>query len=293
MQLTDTAKNGNEIPMSCRIIDSHQHYWSITYGDYGWLTPEVGPLYRDFGPSHLAPLLVESGISATVLVQAAPTVAETERLLRIADHVGTVAGVIGWVPLDERGVERTLHRLTNHKKFVGIRPMLQDIDDIDWINRNSAQRGLRTLARLGLTLDALVKPQHLAGLLRTADANPDLRIVIDHGAKPNIGAGDFEPWASHMRALAQHPHIFCKLSGLLSEAGDNTNTETLLPYVEHMLNTFGDQRLMWGSDWPVLEGVGTYGGWFRMSRDLLKDASEKELRSVFRDTATSFYGLST
>ena len=277
--------------MAFPMIDSHQHFWSVAYADYGWLTPELGALYRDFGPSHLAPLLLETGIKATVLVQAAPTVEETDRLLKIADHERTVAGVVGWVPLEHHGVGQTLSRLIKHRKFVGIRPMLQDIDDIEWVNRLTVQRGLRTLFESGLTLDALVRPEHLPGLLRTVDANPGLRIVIDHAAKPNIGAGDFETWASHMQTLAQHPHVFCKLSGLLAEAGENNNTQALRPYVQHLLGTFGAHRLMWGSDWPVLESVGTYRAWFQMSLELLNGVTESELRSIFGDTAKKFYGL--
>ena len=291
MHFADLATGANASLVAFPMIDSHQHYWSVTYADYEWLTPELGPLYRDFGPNHLAPLLLETGIDATVLIQAAPAVNETKRLLQIADRERTVAGVVGWVPLERHNVRETLCRLAKHRKFLGIRPMLQDIEDIEWINRNGVQRGLRTLVGFGLTLDALVRPHHLPGLLRTVDANPDLRIVIDHGAKPNIRAGDFEPWASRMQTLAQHPHVFCKLSGLLTEAGENKNTQALRPYVQHLLETFGAHRLMWGSDWPVLESVGTYGAWFRMSHELLNDANETELRSIFGDTARNFYGL--
>lgn len=279
--------------MARRIIDSHQHFWSIAYDDYGWLTPALAPLYRDFGPEDLAPHLAETGVDRTILVQAAPVVDETERLLHIAGREPTVAGVVGWAPLDEPGVERTLARLAGNRKFLGVRPMLQDIDDVNWINRDSVQTALRTLARQGLTFDALVKPQHLPGLPATVDAHPDLRIVIDHGAKPDIADGKFEPWASHMEVLAGYGNVFCKLSGLLTEAGETRDIETLRPYVLHLLACFGADRLMWGSDWPVLEQVSTYRSWYGMSRDLLKDAGETELNRIFGETAHEFYRLSS
>ena len=138
-----------------------------------------------------------------------------------------------------------------------------------------------------------MKPQHLPGLLATIDAHPDLRIVIDHGAKPDIAGGEFEPWASHMEALAAHDGVYCKLSGLLTEMGPDRDVETLRPYVRHLLACFGAHRLMWGSDWPVLEQVSCYGSWYRMSRDLLKDAGKTELDHIFGDTAHEFYRLSS
>ena len=277
--------------MAYRIIDSHQHFWSPAYDDYGWLTPALAPLYRDFGPEDLAPHLAETGVDVTVLVQAAPTVDETERLLLIADKEPTVAGVVGWAPLDDPGVERTLEQLAGNGKFLGVRPMLHDIEDVNWISRGHVQTALGSLATLRLTLDALVKPQHLPGLLATVEAHPDLRVVIDHGAKPDIAGGRFEPWATHIEALAGSGNVFCKLSGLLTEAGQNRDTETLRPYVRHLLACFSADRLMWGSDWPVLELAGTYRSWYRMSHELLKDARPTELDRIFGGTAHEFYRL--
>ena len=279
--------------MARRIIDSHQHFWSIEYDDYGWLMPALAPLYRDFGPADLAPHLAETGVDRTILVQAAPSVDETERLLQIAGQEPTVAGVVGWAPLDEPGAEQTLIRLAGNGKFLGVRPMLQDIDDVNWINRGRVQTVLGTLAALRLSFDALVKPRHLPGLLTTVTAHPDLRVVIDHGAKPDIAGDKFEPWASHMEALAAHDRVYCKLSGLLTEAGPDRDVETLRPYVRHLLACFGADRLMWGSDWPVLEQVSSYGSWYGMSHDLLKDAGETELNRIFGATAYEFYRLSS
>ena len=273
------------------IMDSHQHFWSVAHDDYGWLTPALGRLYRDFGPEQLAPHLAATGVERTILVQAAPSVDETERLLRIGEREPAVAGVVGWAPLDEPDVERTLARLAKRPKFVGVRPMLHDIDDVDWINRRGVRAALRELAERGLAFDALVRPAHLRSLLSAVDANPDLRVVIDHGGKPNIADGEFEPWAPHIAALAQRPGVHCKLSGLLSEAGARAGVEALRPYARHLLASFGADRLMWGSDWPVLEAVGTYRSWHEMSHDLLAGVSETELNRIFWGTAHDFYRI--
>ena len=274
------------------IIDSHQHYWSIRYDDYGWLTPALDVLYRDFGPEHLAPHLEETGVHKTILVQAAPTVHETERLLLIGERERTVAGVVGWVPLDEQGIERKLARFARHPKFLGVRPMLQDIDDVDWINSSVVLSALRVLAEQQLTFDALVRPRHLRSLLRAVDTNPDLRVVIDHAAKPEIAIGEFQRWASDMTALAQCRGVYCKLSGLLTEAGPNCKRDTLRPYVEHLITHFGTDRLMWGSDWPVLATVSTYRYWYEMAHDLLQALDRSQKDQVFGETAIEFYALS-
>ena len=278
--------------MTSPIIDSHQHFWSIAYDDYGWLGPGLGSLYRDFGPEHLAPHLVESGVDRTILVQAAPSMNETERLLRIAERERAVAGVVGWVPLDDPDVEQMLRRFARHRKFIGVRPMLQDLDDVDWINRDSVQTALRAVAELGLSFDALVKPNHLPGLYRTVDANPRLRVVIDHAAKPDIAMGKFEPWATLMAALAGRRSVYCKLSGLLTEAGGSCRAEVLRPYFGHLVEIFGAGRLMWGSDWPVLEQVGTYRIWYELSREALNGTVESDLDLIFGNTASEFYRLS-
>lgn len=276
-----------------RIVDSHQHFWSLDYDDYGWLKPELAPLYRNFGPDDLIPHLAETGVDRTILVQAAPTVDETERLLYIARQESMVAGVVGWAPLDEPGVWQTLTRLAGNSKFLGVRPMLQDLDDANWINRDNVQPALRTITKLELTFDALVRPKHLDSLRQAVDANPELRVVIDHGAKPDIAGGRFEYWASQIENLAGYDGVFCKLSGLLTEAGENWDIETLRPYVRHLLACFGADRLMWGSDWPVLEMAGTYRSWYNMSRDLLEDASQVELNRIFGGNADEFYRLSS
>ena len=200
--------------------------------------------------------------------------------------------MVGWVPLDDPEVEPTLRRFARHRKFIGVRPMLQDLDDVDWINLDIVQTALRAVAELGLSFDALVKPFHLPALFRTVDANPWLRVVIDHAAKPDIAMGEFEPWATQMAALAERPSVYCKLSGLITEAGGNCRAEILRPYIDHLVEIFGAERLMWGSDWPVLEQVGTYRSWYELSRETLNGTAESELDLIFGHTASEFYRLS-
>lgn len=277
--------------MARQVIDSHQHFWSIAHDDYGWLTPALGALYRDFGPDDLYPHLVESSIDRTIVVQAAPSVDETLRLLHMATREQRIAGVVGWVPLDDPSVFGVLATLCKHPKFVGVRPMLQDIEDVNWINQEGVQTTLGILTKLELAFDALVRPEHLRSLLRTVDDNPNLRIVIDHGAKPNIAENQFEPWATHIAVLAESENVYCKLSGLPSEAGDKCNEQGIKPFAQHLLRCFGASRLMWGSDWPVLESVGTYRAWYAISRRVLGGASDAEYDQIYGETANEFYRL--
>ena len=187
-----------------------------------------------------------------MLVQAAPTVAETEFLLNVAKNSdGVVKGVVGWVDLTAADAIPTLTRLARNSLLKSIRPMLQDLPDPAWIQRADVGRALSALPRLGLRFDALVRPEQLAALLPMLDRQPDLAVVIDHGAKPDIAGGMWEPWAGSMRVAASNPRVRCKLSGLLSEAGPNATIDALRPYFDHLLECFGAQRLMWGSDWPV------------------------------------------
>ena len=172
-----------------RRVDAHQHFWRLARGDYGWLTPAKGPIYRDFGPADLTPLLARAGIDATVLVQAAPTVDETRFLLELARTTPVVAGVVGWAPLDAPDAPDVVAALAREPALKGLRPMLHDIPDVDWMLRPEVAPGLRAIAAADLTFDALVRPPHLPNLRRLLERHPDLRVVIDHGAKPEIGRG--------------------------------------------------------------------------------------------------------
>lgn len=275
------------------MIDAHHHLWRLARGDYGWLTPDLPPLYRDFEPEDLTPILAAVGVTGTVLVQAAPTETETDHLLRIADAWPTVRAVVGWTDFTAEVAPTRIERLAARSKLAGLRPMIQDEPDLAWMLRADVGRALTAMASVGLRLDALVRPQHLSVLSQLVDRHPDLPVVIDHAAKPDIAADGFAAWAGGIKALSRRPHVFCKLSGLLTEAGTRTGDADLGPYVDHLLDSFGPGRLMWGSDWPVLLLASDYAGWLGQSRRLVAALSADEQSSIFQGAATAFYGLET
>lgn len=273
------------------MIDAHQHFWTPARGDYGWLTPDDPVLYRDYGPEDLAPLMGRAGVTSSVLVQAAPTVEETHFLLEIAARTDWVAGVVGWVALDRAGVEADLDALGEHPALLGIRPMIQDIADDDWMLGTSVAPGLRALTARGLTFDALVHPRHLRRVCELLDRHPDLRLVVDHAAKPDIRSGAIDAWARDIARLADETPAFCKLSGLVTEAASDWQVEDLRPVVDHVVACFGPGRLMWGSDWPVVELGGGYERWWAATQSLLAGLEDEARRAISGGTAASFYGL--
>ena len=288
-----------------RRIDSHQHFWRPARGDYAWLRadrPAVAPLGRDFLPVHLVPLLQAHGVARTVLVQAAQTEAETDFMLELASAHEVIGGVVGWVDLSRPDAVASLERMARHPKFKGVRPMLQDLPDDDWIARMPRPDAVQALVRGGLRFDALVKPQHLAPLLRFLQDWPQLPVVIDHAAKPPLAAPDseaFATWRRQLGALAALPQVCCKFSGLWGELPASAHHDVdgavrlLSPVWEHLLKSFGPARLMWGSDWPVLTLSGDYTGWIAISEALIGGLSAAEQALIWCGAAQRFYGLLT
>ncbi|CAD6529665.1 hypothetical protein LMG27952_02334 [Paraburkholderia hiiakae] len=277
-------------------IDAHQHYWDPARGDYGWLAPSMTALYRAFGPADLAPLRASCGVARTVVVQAAPTVEETRWLLDLARNEPSIAGVVGWVPLDDPHVATLIAELAREPKLRGVRPMLQDLPDDDWIATADTARGVEALIAHGLAFDALVFTRHAQALATFLARHPGLRVVIDHGAKPPIAAGGasgFAAWSQAITRFAQFPQVHCKLSGLATEAAPGWDDATLSPWVAHLLASFGAQRLMWGSDWPVLNLNGDYERWHASAQQLTKTLSADERAAVFGGNAAAFYRLKT
>ena len=281
-------------------IDSHQHFWRPSRGDYGWLRadePALEPLVRDFLPEHLKPTLKASGVARTVLVQAADSTAETDYLLELATGHEFIGGVVGWVDLSQSDAVRTLERWAQHPKFKGVRPMLQDLPDIDWIAHGPHPDAVRCMVEKGLRLDALVKPAHLPALLRFVREWPELQVVIDHGAKPNMPAGSQTDWHRSMSEFAAHPQVACKFSGLLTEmpraacASFSDIIATLRPVWRALLEWFGPTRMMWGSDWPVLTLAGDYGRWLAVSEFLIEELPPEDQAHVWHGTAQRFYGI--
>ncbi len=270
-------------------IDSHQHFWQVNRGDYGWLTPDLESLYRDYGPDDLAPLLTRYGIDRTILVQAAPTLAETEFMLGIARDAPFVAGIVGWADFTDPDAPGTIAALASNPLLVGLRPMVQDIADDDWLTRSDLAAAFHALAELNLVFDALVLPRHLSRLLVVADRYPDLSIVIDHGAKPAIREGRLEPWRADMAALAARSNTVCKISGLVTEAGADWTAEALRPYLDHLLSSFGPERLLWGSDWPVVNLAGGYERWRDATLNFLASLTDAQRSAVLGGNAERIY----
>lgn len=270
-------------------IDAHQHVWQIARGDYGWLDSAPDVLRRDYGPADLAPHLARHGIGATILVQAAPTVAETHFMLAVAREAGFVAGVIGWADLAALDAPSVIAELARDPLLVGLRPMVQDIPDDDFLTDRALGPALRAMIGHDLVFDALVLPRHLSRLLVLADRHPDLAIVIDHGAKPFIRDGRIDPWRADMAALATRPNVACKLSGLVTEAPGDWSAGDLAPYVRHLVDTFGASRLIWGSDWPVVNCAGGYDAWHRAAMTLTSPLGAAGQDAIFGGNAVRIY----
>lgn len=279
--------------MSTRIprMDAHQHFWKLERGDYGWLTPEMGDLYRDYTPDDLLPLLKTTAIEGTILVQAAPTEAETDFMLQLARSNDFILGVVGWVDFEDEDASGKIKALATEKKLVGLRPMIQDIPDDLWMLQGKLTPAFRAMTETGLTFDALTLPRHLPHLHNLLERHPDLTCVIDHGSKPNIREGQFRRWSLNMKALAEGTSAYCKLSGLVTEASDNWTASDLKPYVDHLLDCFGPQRLIWGSDWPVCTLAASYETWMATTEELLSGLPEEERALIHGGNALKAYGL--
>jgi L-fuconolactonase len=271
--------------------DAHVHFWSTARDDYGWLTPDQEVLYRDYGPDDLRPHLARNGIERVVAVQAAQSVAETAYLLAIAHSTDFVAGVVGWVPFDAAEGPAELARLAADPWLRGVRPMIQDIADDDWMLGTPLIPTFEAVAAHDLAFDALVYPRHLTNLLRLIDRHPNLRVLVDHGAKPQIRDGAYKDWAADMRRVARSTRALVKLSGLVTEAGPDWTLDGLKPYADLLLSEFGPERVIWGSDWPVVRLAAEYDLWFDAARQLTAHLSEADKTRIFGANAAAFYRL--
>lgn len=274
-------------------VDAHHHFWKIDRGIYDWISDDISGIRRDYEPEHLSHYLSHLGVSKTVLVQAAESLIENAAMLEIAAENDFVAGVVAWVDLDDPAAAKELESFAKNPKVKSIRPVLQGIEDNDWVLRQQVQKNIALLPQLGLRFDALIQPRHLDAIDTLSDNIPDLMIVIDHAAKPIIANG--KPagtvWENGMSRLARKPNIYCKLSGIATEQGPGWQAKTLKPVSDHLLAAFGPSRLMWGSDWPVLELSGSYTQWFNVAQELISDLSVEDRQKVMGKTATEFYGL--
>ncbi|MEV4089049.1 amidohydrolase family protein [Nonomuraea fuscirosea] len=275
------------------VVDAHQHFWNLETGSYPWLTPESGPIFRTFEPEELLPQLAAAGVDRTVLVQSMDSSADTGAMLAQADAYDVVGAVVGWVPLTRpEEAAGALERYRRHPKFAGIRHLIHDEPDPDWLLQDTVIEGLRLLAAADLPFDVVaVLPRHLEHVPVLAERVPGLRMVIDHLAKPPIREKSWEPWASLLARAAACPGVYAKVSGLNTAAAPDWTGEDLRPYVEHAVELFGPDRLMFGSDWPVATLAGDYARVWRETRAALSGLDETGKAQVLGGTATRFYRI--
>ncbi len=276
-------------------IDSHQHFWAINDTDYVWMGDEHACIKRDFLPADLAPLMAASGIDGCVAVQARQMIEETRWLLSLAEQHDFIQGVVGWVPLLENAAAPWLEEFATHPKLTGVRHVVHDEPDDNFILREDFNAGIKQLARHGLVYDILIFGKHLPQTARFVDRHPGQAFVVDHIAKPSIRKGQFdETWAAGIRELAQRENVSCKLSGMITEVRDaEWDTELLRPYFETIIDAFGAQRVMFGSDWPVCQLRGTYQEWTRTVSAMVSSMSPDEQSAIWGGNAVRVYGLST
>lgn len=270
------------------MIDAHHHVWDLRVRDQPWLEAD-SPIRRSFIVDDLRPLADAAGVVATVMVQTITVADETPEMLAAVDPL--VAGVVGWTDVTSPAIADTLaslRALPGGSRLVGIRHQVQDEPDPSWMRRDDVLRGLRAIASAGLAYDVVVKPHQLAAAAFAAGAVPAGVFVLDHAGKPPIASGALEPWATDLRAFAAHPNTVCKLSGLFTEAEPGAS---LQPYVDAILDAFGPQRIMFGSDWPVSLLVLDYVDVVTRTRELVADLSPAEQDSIFTTTAERTYHL--
>lgn len=276
------------------VIDAHQHFWQLSQPfDYQWLdTPGLEAIRRDFLPEDLAERIGAAGVDRTVFVQTQHNVQENRWVLGLAEQHDFIAGVVGWVDLASVDCESQLLEFKDHPKFVGVRHVTQDEPDDDFIVRPDVVRGLRVLEKHGVPFDLLFYMKHLKHAAPLAKMLPDLPMVIDHLSKPQIKAGLTDGWREALQAAARQPNVFCKLSGMVTEADwSHWKPADLRPYVETALEAFGPRRCMFGSDWPVCELAGSYRQVHDALREIVGQLGTEELDQIFGQTACRFYGL--
>ncbi|TWF92439.1 amidohydrolase family protein [Saccharopolyspora dendranthemae] len=278
-------------------VDTHHHLWDLDVRDQPWMTgPEMDPLRRDFRPSDLQAAIRGTSVDATVLVQTVADPDETPEMLVLAETVDRVAAVIGWVDLTARDTREQIGRLHTHPSggwLRGIRHQVEDEPDPDWLIRPEVLAGLGAVEDAGLLYELLIRPHQLPAAIKAAGQYPQLTFVLDHCAKPPVASGELEPWASRIRALAAHPNVVCKLSGLVTqdEWAAQPDPSRLRACVDVVLDAFGPSRVMFGSDWPVCLLAATYSEVLGLTKELTSGLSDSERTAVFDTTAREIYTL--
>lgn len=271
-------------------IDAHQHFWDYSPEEYGWIDERMSVIRRSFAPSDLRPLLAANGFDGSIAVQARQHLGETEYLLRLADDHDVIKGVVGWVDLRAPDAESQLERFRSHARFVGVRHIVQDEPDDRFLLRDDFVRGVALLG--DLAYDILIYPKQLPAALEFVERFPELRLVVDHIAKPYIGRGELEPWASSMRRLAEASNVYCKVSGMVTETDWHGWKPTdFTPYLDVVFEAFGARRIMVGSDWPVCMLAASYGEVMEIVSRYVGPLSDEDKAAVLGDNAARFYKL--
>lgn len=273
------------------IIDAHHHCWQLSRAECCWPTPALEPLYRDFTPEDFWAESAPCGVAGAILVQSQPHPDDTQYLLALAQRDPRILGVVGWVDLSAADAAQAVHELAGHPRLCGIRPMLQDLGEDDWILRRARPEALSALAERELVFDALVTSCQLPVIEALARCHPTLTIVLDHGGKPPIAQGEKTQWARSLAAVAAYPNVVCKLSGLATEMAPAQPVEAMDDYIDRILTDFGPQRVLWGSDWPVLTLTSHYAGWLARARDRVRLRFPGQEAAVFGGNARAVYGL--
>jgi L-fuconolactonase len=272
-------------------LDSHQHFWRYDEQQYPWI-PKGSPLHRDWLPSDLDPLLRTSGLDGSIAVQARQSIEESRWLLDLADHHPSIKGVVGWVDLQSDGVEAELSELSRHRRFVGVRHVVQDEPDVNFMLRPAFLRGIGKLKEFNLTYDILIFPKQLPAAIELVKRFPEQPFALDHIAKPFIKAGTLSPWREQIRELATFPNLCCKVSGMITEADHaNWKPSDFKPYLDVVFEAFGEDRLMFGSDWPVCLLAGSYERVLGLMNDYVRQLSSAALDRFFGGNAAYFYSL--
>ncbi|MFT5349728.1 MAG: L-fuconolactonase, partial [Gammaproteobacteria bacterium] len=270
-------------------IDGHVHFWQLARGDYAWLTGDMHAIQRDFSAADFEPLRKANNVSKIVLIQAAPTVAETRFLLGLAGHCDFAAGVVGKVDIEKGAVaHQQLAEFAANPLFCGIRPMIKNMGQNRWLELPGLEQTIAKLVELDLTFECMVRPSEIDELIVWLNKYSELRAVLCHGGMPDIAAGKYDYWADKITHLANETLVYCKLSGLTTLAADGCNVETLRPYVEHLVSSFGYERLIWGSDWPVMLCAGNYDDWCTLCDVLMAGLEEEQRQAIYVNNATHF-----
>jgi L-fuconolactonase len=273
-------------------IDAHQHFWNYDPKEYPWITDQLAKLRRDFLPADLEREWACLPVDGSIAVQARQTLEESRWLLLLADQSPAIRGVVGWVDLRSERVDEQLAEFSGQPKFVGVRHVVQDEPDDDFMLQPAFLRGLGCLKQFNLTYDLLLHPKHLPVAIKVVGQLPDQRFVLDHLAKPSIRSGTLLPWKDHIRELAAYENVHCKISGMVTEAKwEGWKQTDFRPYLDVVFEAFGADRLMFGSDWPVCLLAATYQQVFGIVHNCLQQFPEDVRQKVMGENAARFYGI--